>query len=55
MRALFGLILGGMAGVIAGLLMAPKSGDETRRIIKDHFKQEGTSCCCCEPPAEKPE
>lgn len=50
MKALFGLILGGMAGVVAGLLLAPDSGEETRRKVMKHFQRE--SCCCCEKPAE---
>ena len=30
-----GLILGGIFGVIAGLLIAPETGDQTRKKIKD--------------------
>jgi gas vesicle protein len=33
-KALFGLILGAAAGVAVGLLMAPQSGDRTRKKIK---------------------
>jgi len=29
-----GLLLGGVAGVLAGLLVAPRSGKETRQLLK---------------------
>jgi gas vesicle protein len=32
---LVGVIVGGMAGAIAALLLAPQSGEETRTMIKD--------------------
>jgi gas vesicle protein len=32
---LAGLIVGALAGVIAGLLLTPKAGKETRKIIRD--------------------
>jgi gas vesicle protein len=35
----FGLIIGAIAGVVAGLLTAPKSGKETRADLK-HKKEE---------------
>lgn len=51
MRALLGIILGGMAGIIGGLLWAPRSGAETREKVMKHLKKE-SCCCCCETPAE---
>jgi gas vesicle protein len=30
---------GAVAGVVAGLLLAPKSGDETRRALKGHARR----------------
>jgi gas vesicle protein len=32
---LLGFIIGGMAGAVTALLMAPQSGDETRTFIRD--------------------
>ena len=32
-----GIVIGAVAGVVAGLLLAPKSGKETRGMIKERF------------------
>lgn len=32
---LIGLVVGGVAGAVAALLLAPQSGEETRTLIKD--------------------
>jgi gas vesicle protein len=32
---LIGFVIGGVAGAVAALLLAPQSGEETRAIIKD--------------------
>ena len=32
---LVGFVIGGLTGAVAALLMAPQSGEDTRRIIKD--------------------
>jgi gas vesicle protein len=32
---LMGFVVGGMAGAVAALLLAPQSGEETRSMIKD--------------------
>ena len=32
-----GIVIGAIAGVVAGLLLAPKSGKETRGMIKERF------------------
>jgi len=32
---LIGFVVGGVAGAVAALLLAPQSGEETRAIIKD--------------------
>jgi gas vesicle protein len=34
-----GVIIGAAAGIIAGLLTAPKSGKETRQDIKNHAEE----------------
>ena len=34
-RFLAGFIVGGAIGAIAGILLAPKSGEETRKILAD--------------------
>lgn len=34
-----GFVVGGALGALAGLLLAPKSGEETREIIKDNSRQ----------------
>ena len=33
-----GFIVGGAIGAVAGILLAPKSGEETRKIIADNAK-----------------
>jgi len=40
-KFLAGAALGVIAGAIAGLLFAPKSGAETRKIIKEKAKEIG--------------
>ena len=35
---LIGLALGAVAGVITGILVAPDKGTETRKLIKNKFK-----------------
>lgn len=37
-RFLAGFVVGGAIGAIAGILLAPKSGEETRKIIADNAK-----------------
>ncbi len=37
-KFLAGFIVGGAIGAIAGILLAPKSGEETRQIIADTTK-----------------
>ena len=32
-----GIVIGAVAGVVAGLLLAPRSGKETRSAIKEQF------------------
>ena len=32
---LMGFVVGGVAGAVAALLLAPQSGEETRNLIKD--------------------
>ena len=32
---LIGFVVGGVAGAVAALLLAPQSGEETRALIKD--------------------
>ena len=32
---LIGFVVGGLAGAVAALLLAPQSGEETRTLIKD--------------------
>ena len=34
-RFLAGFIVGGAIGAVAGVLLAPRSGEETRKILKD--------------------
>ena len=36
---MFGFVFGAAVGVAAGLLFAPRSGDETRQLIKDKSKE----------------
>ncbi len=36
---LFGLLLGGIGGFIAGMVFAPKSGQETRAFILDQSRE----------------
>ncbi len=36
---LFGLLLGGIGGFIAGMVFAPKSGEETRAFILDQSRE----------------
>ena len=36
-RFLGGLLIGGALGAIIGMLLAPRSGDETRELIRDEF------------------
>ena len=38
-RFLAGFVVGGAIGAIAGILLAPKSGEETRKIIADNAKE----------------
>ncbi len=38
-KVLFGFIFGAAVGVAAGLLFAPSSGDETRKMLKDKSKE----------------
>ena len=38
-RFLAGFIVGGAIGAIAGILLAPKSGEETRAMIADSTKE----------------
>ena len=38
-RFLAGFIVGGAIGAIAGILLAPKSGEETRAMIADSAKE----------------
>ena len=40
-KFLLGAALGAMAGAVAGILFAPKSGKETRKIIVDKAKEYG--------------
>lgn len=35
----FAFLGGAMAGVVAGLLLAPKSGEETRRVMKGYARK----------------
>jgi len=37
-KFIIGAALGALAGAVAGMLLAPKSGAETRKIIKDKAK-----------------
>jgi len=43
MRALFaflrGLVIGGVVGGIAGLLLTPRSGEEMRELIQDRIDE----------------
>lgn len=34
-KFLCGFLIGGAVGAIAGILLAPKSGEETRKMLKD--------------------
>ena len=34
-RFLAGFIVGGAIGAVAGVLLAPRSGEETRKMLKD--------------------
>ncbi len=34
-----GLLIGGLAGFVAGILLAPKSGEETRAMIMDRGQE----------------
>ncbi len=36
---LFGLIVGGIGGFVAGMVFAPKSGEETRAFIMDQSRE----------------
>ncbi len=36
---LFGLLLGGIGGFVAGMVFAPKSGQETRAFILDQSRE----------------
>ena len=38
-KFLAGFIVGGAIGAIAGILLAPKSGEETRKMIADTTKE----------------
>ncbi len=38
-RFLFGAILGGAIGAGVGILLAPRSGEETRRLIRDDMER----------------
>ncbi|MBE7712852.1 MAG: YtxH domain-containing protein [Cyanobacteria bacterium SIG26] len=38
-RFLAGFIVGGAIGALAGLLLAPKSGEETRKILADKAQE----------------
>ena len=43
MRTLFaflrGLVIGGVVGATTGLLLTPRSGEETRELIQDRFDE----------------
>lgn len=39
-RFLGGLLVGGALGAIIGLLIAPRSGEETRGLIRDEFSDQ---------------
>lgn len=39
-RFLGGLLIGGALGAIIGLLVAPRSGEETRGMIRDEFNDQ---------------
>ena len=34
-RFLAGFVVGGAIGAVAGILLAPKSGEETRKLLSD--------------------
>jgi len=36
---LFGLLMGGVGGFVAGMILAPKSGEETRAFILDQSRE----------------
>jgi gas vesicle protein len=37
-RFLTGLTLGMLAGAVAGIMLAPESGDQLRRMLSDRFR-----------------
>ncbi|MFA6770802.1 MAG: YtxH domain-containing protein [Bacteroidales bacterium] len=39
LKGFVGLVVGVTAGVITGLLLAPRKGEETRQLIKDRAKK----------------
>jgi gas vesicle protein len=38
-RFLLGLLMGGIGGFVAGMILAPKSGEETRAFILDQSRE----------------
>ncbi|MCR5260932.1 MAG: YtxH domain-containing protein [Candidatus Gastranaerophilales bacterium] len=40
-----GILAGVTAGIIAGLLMAPASGEETRKKLENHVNDFAENCC----------
>lgn len=42
-NGLIGFVAGAAAGIITGLLIAPRKGEETREIIKDKAKKVSTT------------
>lgn len=41
-NGLIGFVAGAAAGIITGLLIAPRKGEETRQLIKDKAKKVST-------------
>lgn len=41
-----GFVIGGVVGTIAGILLAPRSGEETREIIKDSSQKAYDKAAC---------
>lgn len=42
-NGLIGFVAGAAAGIITGLLIAPRKGEETRQLIKDKAKKVSTN------------
>ena len=52
-RFVAGFVVGGAIGAIAGILLAPKSGAETRKILADTAQDMARSCLLYTSPSPR--